>query len=180
MDVVVDGDAAGRLVPLARIREADVGANGGDDSGSGGHDLLGRFDDVFEGWEQIAGANLGEPRGMGMAIEHRVAGAEIVATHNCVGTVPADEGIINRFAFGMIANGAFAAVAFGIGRGSGTEGFAPGKREILSAFVHFSSTKSGHFVMAGFFLSGGGIFWDFWQRVSLNFDSSCHDQENSK
>lgn len=140
VDIVVDGDAAGRLVPLARIREADIGANGGDNSGSGGRGLLGGFDDVFEGREQVAGAKLGEARGMGMAIERGIAEVELIALHDFTGTVPADEGSINGLTFGVIANGAFTAVTFEIGRGSGMEGFALGEREILNSLGHLSST----------------------------------------
>lgn len=140
MDIVVDGDAAGWLVPLARVREAHIGANGGDNSGSGGRGLLGGFDDVFEGREQVAGAKLGEARGMGMAIERGIAEVEVIAFHDFAGTVPADEGSINGLALGMIANSAFTAVAFEIGRGSGMESFALGKREILNSLGHLSST----------------------------------------
>lgn len=77
---------------------------------------------------------------MGMAIERGIAEVELIALHDFTGTVPADEGSINGLTFGVIANGAFTAVTFEIGRGSGMEGFALGEREILNSLGHLSST----------------------------------------
>ncbi|HEV2489351.1 MAG TPA: hypothetical protein VGT03_06065 [Candidatus Acidoferrales bacterium] len=73
---------------------------------------------------------------MGMAVDYGVVEVEMKFGVDGAGVVPADEGFVNGLVIGVIADGAFAAMAFELGSGRGTQLFPLGKSEILNALRH--------------------------------------------
>ena len=93
----VVGEAAGDL----------YGADYGVGVGLG---LSGFFDDAVEGEADFGAAAEPEAGGVGMAIEGGEAG-DIVVFDDLIVTGPVEEGFVDGFAFGVVADGAFAGVA---------------------------------------------------------------------
>ena len=73
------------------------------------------LNDVLEGPTDVAAAAFVKAGGVRMAIEGRARG-KFIFVNDVVGSVPIDEFGIDVFAIGMVANGAFAGVAFEIER----------------------------------------------------------------
>lgn len=120
IDVVDDADAALGFVPATvGVNATAECASGGDDGGGSGVDVGGLFDDEFEGEAKIASADFIEAESVGVAIDGDpidAAAVVFVILGDGSGAVPVDEEVFDDFAFGMVADGAFAAMAGDIGR----------------------------------------------------------------
>jgi len=84
------------------------------------------FDDAVEGGADGVAAALPEANGVGVAIKGRDAGEFVIADDGW-DIRPVEEGFVDGLAIGVVADGAFAGVAFG-GRGciAGAVGIRPG------------------------------------------------------
>ncbi|HEV2488951.1 MAG TPA: hypothetical protein VGT03_04020 [Candidatus Acidoferrales bacterium] len=110
MHIVFVQDARDGLVPPHRVAEAGVGANGFDVGRGSELEFFAALENVFDGEEVIAAAPVVEAGGMSVAIED-AAIVEIEIAGDVVGAAPMDEGFFDGFEIGMMADGAFAAVA---------------------------------------------------------------------
>lgn len=114
-----DNDVGCGLDPFARIGEAGICAYGPDEAGgSDDFNVVGAFDDVFEGETNVPAALSEEASGMGMAVE-RAPIREIKLLGYKFRTDPVEKGFLDSVALGVFADGAFAAVTFEGGRASG-------------------------------------------------------------
>lgn len=133
LDDVGDDDALGRIVPVAvGVDAGGVGASGGHDGGGSGSDVAGLFKNVLEGEAEVAAADVVEADGVSVTIDgdpgdaeaagcgfiagvFSVIGGVVEEVGDGVGAVPVDEEVFDGFAFGMAADGAFAAMAGEVG-----------------------------------------------------------------
>jgi hypothetical protein len=98
------------LVPVAVLVEAGEGADGADDGVSRGDDALGLLDEEAEGVLGVFDALAEEAEGVGMTVKD-AAVAEIEFEGDGGWAVPVKDGFVNRFAFGVIADGAMGYVS---------------------------------------------------------------------
>ena len=124
--VVFDDQAFGRYDVGAVIPEAGAYFYGADDVADGGVGIAGSFDDAVEGGADSLAPASPEAYGVGVAVEAREAGEFVVVDDGGAGR-PVEEGFVDGLAFGVVADGAFARVAFG-GWGciAGAVGVRPG------------------------------------------------------
>ena len=115
-----DGFAWG-FVPLAVVVDVAVNAGGADDGFGGDADGAAVFEDGLEGVAEIAAAKIIEAESAGMAVEG-FGVVKIVFADDGGGADPVDEIVFDEIAVGMMADEAFAGVAFGVGRGIGVDG----------------------------------------------------------
>jgi len=88
----------------------------------GDADVFGLFDEVFQGGAE-GGAALGaKAGGVGVAVNDGVMG-DFVLAGDFLGAEPAEVGIVDEFAVGVMADRAFAGVS---GEGSAVAAFFPG------------------------------------------------------
>jgi len=124
--VVFDDQASGGYDVDAVIAEAGANFDGADDVTGVGIGIAGFFDDAVEGGADGLAPASPEADGVHVAIEAREAG-EFVAVDDARAGCPVEEGFVDGLAIGVVADGAFAGVAFG-GWGciAGAVGIRPG------------------------------------------------------
>ncbi|HEV2491302.1 MAG TPA: hypothetical protein VGT03_15970 [Candidatus Acidoferrales bacterium] len=107
-------DALFGLNPLTIFANATDGAGGGDDSGGGRCGVGGVVEDVLEDVAEIAATDGIESQGVGVAVDGDPVDLVVVVEEigDGLGTVPTDEKLLDHLAFGMMADDAFAGVAF--------------------------------------------------------------------
>ena len=111
VDVVVVLDTGGGFVPAHGVAEAGVGADGFDVSRGGELDVFAALENVFDGEEIIAAAHVVEAGGVGVAIDDADV-VEIEILDDRAKIAPVSESFLDLFAIRMIADGAFATMAF--------------------------------------------------------------------
>ena len=111
VDMIIVLDAGDGFGPADGVAEAGVGANGFYIRRGSEFDVVAGFEDVFDGEEVISATLLIEASGVSMAIENATV-AEIEFVDDVDRVVPVEEFFLDGFAFGMMADGTFAAVAF--------------------------------------------------------------------
>jgi hypothetical protein len=99
-----------RLGPAAVFVEAAEGFDSADDAVGGGSDAFRLFDDVTQGVLGSCFASLEEPEGVGVAIDGQPV-AEFEAGGEIGCTPPVKEGLFDRVAFRVTADGAASRVA---------------------------------------------------------------------
>lgn len=104
-------DALDRLDPFAAVVDASAGVDGAENDIGIGLGLIGMFDEEFGGEAQVLAAAFVETQGTRVAVDGVVI-REIVLRLNQVGVAPIDEGLFHVCAVGVMADGAFAGVAF--------------------------------------------------------------------
>ena len=127
LDIVVfDDQAFGGYDVGAVIAEAGVNFDGTDDVADTGVGIAGSFDDAVEGGADGLAAASPEADGVDVAVEAGEAGEFVVVDDAGAGR-PVEEGFVDGLTFGVVADGAFAGVAFG-GWGciAGAQGVRPG------------------------------------------------------
>jgi hypothetical protein len=102
------------FLPLAVVVDVAVEADGADDGRGGDRDAMGLFEDGFEDDAEIAAAELIQAEGADVAVESFVIVETVFADDGC-GAGPVDEIVFDESAVGMMADGAFAGVAFAVG-----------------------------------------------------------------
>ena len=105
-----------RFNPFAVIGEAAACTDGVDDVIAGDDCRAGLFDDLIERMADKAIAAGEEPHGMGVAVNGRVVGDSKLAGER-FGALPVEEGVLNLFAVGVVADDATAPVPFEAGLG---------------------------------------------------------------
>jgi hypothetical protein len=115
---LADYDFLGRIEPLAAVIDAAVGAGGVEDVAGGGAEVVGVFEDGLDYAAEILAAELVEAGGAGVTVDG-LAIPEVVGAANVIGAYPVDEIAFEGGAIGMVADEAFAGVAFGVGFGFG-------------------------------------------------------------
>ena len=115
---LADHHFAGRIDPLAVIIDAAVGAGRVEDVAGGGPQVVGVFEDGFDYAAEFLAAKLVEAGGAGVAV-NGLAIPEVVGAADVIGADPVDVIAFESGAIGMMADEAFAGVAFGIGFGFG-------------------------------------------------------------
>ena len=115
---LADYHLAGRIDPLAVIVDAAVSAGRVEDVAGGGPQVVGVFEDGFDYAAEFLAAKLVEAGGAGVAV-NGLAIPEIVGAADVIGADPVDVIAFEGGAIGMMADEAFAGVAFGIGFGFG-------------------------------------------------------------
>jgi len=118
---LADYDFFGRINPLAVIIDAAVGAGGVEDVAGGGPQVVGVFEDRFDDAAEILAAEFVESGGAGVAVDG-LAIPEVVGAADVIGADPVDVIAFEGGAIGMVADEAFAGVAFGVGLGFGRRG----------------------------------------------------------
>ena len=103
---------------MAVIIDAAIGTGGVEDVAGGGPQVVGVFEDGFDYAAEILAAELVEAGGAGVAV-NRLAIPEVVSAADVIGAYPVDVIAFESAAVGMVADEAFAGVAFGIGFGFG-------------------------------------------------------------
>ena len=111
VDMIIVLDAGDGFGPADGVAEAGVGANGFNVRRGSEFDVVAAFEDVLDGEEIVAAALLIKAGGVSVAIENATI-AEIEFVDDVDGVVPVEEFFLDGFAFGMMTDGAFAAVAF--------------------------------------------------------------------
>jgi hypothetical protein len=104
-------DAGDGFAPAHCVAEAGVGADSLDISRSGELYVVAALEDVFDGEEIIAAAPLEEARGVSVTVKNASV-LELEVAGDSARTVPVEEFFLDGFAFGMMADGTFAAMAF--------------------------------------------------------------------
>jgi len=147
----------GHFVPFALVVEATEGADGAEDVVAGGDNPLGILNDVFESEVDTAGAAAKEPCRMGVAIDGVAVGDSKVRVDPS-NRAPQEEGFLDGFAFGVLADGAEALVTVEVWYG------APLEEDLCFAiyliihsnypFSEHNSTKWGGFQ--------GSVPWKRW------------------
>jgi hypothetical protein len=124
--MVFDDQAFGRYDVGAVIPEAGAYFYGADDVAGGGVGIAGSFDEAVEGGADGLAPASPEANGVDVSVEAREAGEFVVVDDARAGR-PVEEGFVDGFAFRVVADGAFAGVAFG-GWGciAGAVGVRPG------------------------------------------------------
>lgn len=124
IDFIDDVDALLGFDPPVLVGEAGIGADGGDDSVSGGLNVCGAFEEKIEDGAKVLAALGVEAGGTRVAVDGRPVEGVINGEQAADGlrTVPVDEKLLDGFAVGMIADCAFAAVALEAGFGFGIAG----------------------------------------------------------
>ena len=107
-------DAPDWLNPLAVVGDASAGMDGAEDDVWVGFGLIGMFDEEFGGEAEILAAKLVETQGMSVAI-HGAVIRDLVIRTNQVGVAPIDEVFFDASTVGVVADVAFAGVAFEVG-----------------------------------------------------------------
>lgn len=105
-----DDNLGWRLDPLAREREAGIGADGSNDGVCCCLCAVGVLDDFVEGGVEILAAPLDKSGGMGVAIDGSLA-AQLLGLVDPPGIVPVEEFLFDDFAIGVIADRALALMA---------------------------------------------------------------------
>ena len=118
--------SSGRLSVDAVVAEAAGDFDGAEYSVTAGVGCVDFFDDAIKSGEDFAAALVPEADGVDVAVEAREAGELVVVDDTRAGR-PVEEGLVDGLAIGVVADGAFAGVAFG-GWGciAGTRGVRPG------------------------------------------------------
>src|SRR5690348_4907006 len=111
VDVVIVRDTGDGFVPADGVAEAGVGADGFYVRCGSEFDIVAAFEDVLDGEEIISAALVIEASGMSVTIENATI-AEIEFVNDVDRIVPVEEFLLDGFAFRMMADSAFAAVAF--------------------------------------------------------------------
>ena len=138
-----DDEAAGMFGPAAAFVEAAMGADGADDAVCGRRTDGGFLDDFLQAEAKSVGAPLEEPLGVSVTVDGGFAG-ELEFEANLRGAAPLEEGLFDGVAVFVMADGAEAFVAFGIGRRGGIVfGEAPGVEQVVagSVFAHGGSLE---------------------------------------
>ena len=104
-----DYDFFAGLVPMAVVVDARESANGADDGVGGGDDGLGLFDQEAEGVTGLFGPEAEEAEGVGVSVDDAAVG-EIEFVGNGGWAMPVEDGPVDVFAFGVIADGALGRV----------------------------------------------------------------------
>lgn len=108
--LVDDENFFARLVPTAVLVDAAKGANGADDAVGSRRDAFRLLDHVTEGVVRPGGASFKKVHRVGVAIDH-----ETIAKFEVIGEIggapPVKEGLLDGFAFRVIADGAMGLVA---------------------------------------------------------------------
>lgn len=115
-----DYGLAGRVLPLAVVVDVAVDAGGADYRRGGDADAMDVFEDGFESDAEIAAAESVEAEGASVAVESLVI-VKTVFVNDGERADPVDEIVVDGIAIGMMADGALAGVALGIGRGIGMD-----------------------------------------------------------
>ena len=103
---------------MAVIIDAAIGTGGVEDVAGGGPQVVGVFEDGFDYAAEILAAELVEAGGAGVAVDG-LAIPEVVGAADVIGAYPVDVIAFEGGAIGMVADEAFAGVAFGVGFGFG-------------------------------------------------------------
>src|SRR5690348_2129985 len=111
VDVVIVRDTGGGLGPADGVAEAGVGADGFYVRCGSEFDVFAAFEDVLDGEEIIAAAHVVEAGGVGVAVDDADV-IEMEVLDDGAKIAPVSESFLDLFAIRMIADGAFAAVAF--------------------------------------------------------------------
>lgn len=143
-----DDDLRGYLVPFSFVVEAAKGADGAENVIACGDNPLGIFDHVLEGEAETAGTAGKESGGVGVAIDGTGV-RKVELTNDDIGRAPEEEGFLDGFTFGVMADGAGAVMAVEFGGGIGfEEGLCFAIYLIIHSNYPFSehhSTNSGGF-----------------------------------
>jgi hypothetical protein len=113
-DVLIHGGVnhvGGRFVPFAAGVDAGVGANGSDDGVAAGVDAVGFFDEKFEGAADVLAAAIKEARGTRVTVDDP-SFEEVKFLGDVNGMLPAEKFLVDFVAIGMLADLAFAGMAF--------------------------------------------------------------------
>jgi len=113
-----EDDALDRVGPASIALDATAeGAGGGDDSGGSGRGVRGVVEDALEDEAEIAAANGVESESVSVAVNRKPGDRFVLIEEFTDGlrAVPMDEKFLDGLALGMMADGAFAAVAPDIG-----------------------------------------------------------------
>ena len=105
-------DLGGDFGPAAVAVDAAVGAHGAKDGVGGEFYVVDCFDEGIERGVQIFAALQENAGGAGVPVKSAIVG-EIVVLSELPGGAPVKEFFFDGFAFGMVADDAFAAVPFG-------------------------------------------------------------------
>src|SRR5208282_3067550 len=108
---VCNDEAPGRVDPFAAVVDAGAGVDGAQDDIGIGLGLIGMFDEEFGGEAQILAATFVKPASARVAIDGAVT-REFVVLLDEVGVAPVDEVLFDVGALAVIADSAFAGVAF--------------------------------------------------------------------
>ena len=112
---------------MAVVVDAAVGAGGVEDVAGGGPQVVGVFEDGFDYAAEILAAAFVEARGAGVTVDG-LAIPEIVGAADVIGACPVDVIAFEGGAIGMMADEAFAGVAFGVG-------FCFGRRDTFEGLI---------------------------------------------
>jgi len=118
-----EDDARGRVDPSARVIDARLGANGSQDAIARDLGRVGTRDDVIKRGTDVLAAKLDQSGGAGMAVNRAVV-LDSVFLGEPADAAPVDEFLLDGFAFGVVADRAFAFVAGKRLSGAGSVAFA--------------------------------------------------------
>lgn len=113
----MDNFASGEIDPVAVLRKAGIGAHGAKDGGAGDLDSFGLLDDGIEDGAKAGFAQGGETGGVGVAVESHAMRQGVLA-NDLLDAAPVEVVEIDHRAVFVVADGALAGVAGGIGLGN--------------------------------------------------------------